>query len=321
MTKAFAKIPATIAGAEPASSTIELLCPADNLVSLRAAVDNAADWVLLDYRRTGDIHGSAWIGDRHAAMTKGINYAHDRRCKVVLGLEARPQPTSWPLLRAAIDHAGCSGVDAVILSDPALMLYAAGRYQELQLHYAAPQSALHPESINYFQRQFGISRVVLPRVVSLTQVRQITENTTVDIEVAGFGPLCAVVSSRHSMAAGISIEAIGDEVTDRRVRRKAPAGAASTGRCATVEDATNDQYYATTGLPQTSTLQLLPQLSAMGVRAIKIEAQDGVPGHLAQALRVWREAIDSCMENHKHYSVKPSWIAKLNRLAKVHRPC
>jgi putative protease len=295
MTKALARIPTTRTTVEVAPSTIELLCPVDNLVGLRAAVDNGADGVLLDCRTADEIPGSIWIDGKHSLLTKGIRYAHDRHCRVALRLEAHPKSTSWPRLRAVIDQAGCSGVDALVLSDPALMLYAADRYPELQLHYAAPSSALHPESINYFQQQIGISRIVLPPGVSLAHVRQIANGCRVDIEVIGFGPHCTIVGV-SPLASGIT----NMEETDA-------------ARCATTDEASNDLSYVIRGFPDTSALRLLPNLKTAGVRAIRIEARDGNSGRLAQVTRIWREAIDSCLENVDRYSVKQSWLTELNR--------
>ena len=60
---------------------------------------------------------------------------------------------------------------------------------------------------------------------------------------------------------------------------------------------------------------MLPQLIAMGVRAVKIEGRQRSPAYVAQVTRVWREAIDACREGNPRYAVKPGWMAAMDKLA------
>jgi putative protease len=48
-----------------------------------------------------------------------------------------------------------------------------------------------------------------------------------------------------------------------------------------------------------NTLELLPQLIDMGVRAVKIEGRQRSPAYVAQVTRVWREAIDQALQNRR----------------------
>src|SRR5690606_29170391 len=127
-------------------------------------------------------------------------YAHDRGGKVFLALNTYPQPDAWQIWREALDRAAHSGVDAVIVADPGLMAYAAANHPRLRLHLSVQGSATNYEAINFYHEQFGIQRAVLPRVLSMTQVEQVTENTPVEIEVFGFGSLCVMVEGRCALS-------------------------------------------------------------------------------------------------------------------------
>lgn len=306
MTKASVKVFSTSAIAERYSTALELVCLVDSVAALRAAVDNGADCVRLEYRDTPPAHCIAGMAVDNGSLAKGIQYAHDRRCKALLELDADSDPVNWERLRDIIHCAAQSGVDALILSDPALMLYAATRYPDLRLHYAASEAAANSGAINFLQKQFGVSRVVLPRIMSLAQVRQLSKNTTVELEVFGFGRLCTIVEGRDTASFGLPV---GTE------DRNASTSDGLESCCGGNEDASNDSCYAIQHRPDINTLGLLPQLTATGVRAIKVEAPDYEPALLARLTRVWREAIDDCLENFDRYTVKPSWIAELNRLA------
>src|SRR5690606_14412599 len=114
-----------------------------------------------------------------AAINEGIRYAHAHGRKVFLALNTYSQPAGWQAWRAAVDRAAESGVDAMIVADPGLMLYASQRYPQLRLHLSVQGSATNYEAINFYHKHFGAVRAVLPRVLSLAQVEQVTQNTPV----------------------------------------------------------------------------------------------------------------------------------------------
>jgi putative protease len=77
----------------------------------------------------------------------------------------------------------------------------------------------------------------------------------------------------------------------------------------------DESYYAIEEPASLNTLELLPQLMKMGVRAIKIEGRQRSLAYVAQVTRVWREAIDHCASNPHRYAPKASWMASLDQVA------
>ena len=71
----------------------------------------------------------------------------------------------------------------------------------------------------------------------------------------------------------------------------------------------DENYYAIEEPTSLNTLELLPQLLKMGVRAIKIEGRQRSPAYVAQVTKVWREALDHCMDNPHRYAPKPAQSA------------
>ncbi|HCE09772.1 MAG TPA: protease [Oxalobacteraceae bacterium] len=319
------------------AAPIELVCPAGSLPALKAAVDNGADCVYLGFRDATNARNFAGLNFDDAAIAEGVRYAHDRQRKVLLALNTYPQASTWPQWRTAIDRAAAAGIDAVILADPGLMRYAAERYPTLRLHLSVQGSATNYEAINFYQKHFGIQRAVLPRVLSLVQVEQVAQNTTVEIEVFGFGSLCVMVEGRcalSSYATGEAPNTHGVCSPAKAVRwQQTPKGLESRlngvliDRYADGENASyptlckgrfdvgGENYYAIEEPTSLNTLELLPQLLAMGVRAIKIEGRQRSPAYVAQVTRVWREALDQCCDKLQRYSVKPEWMNELNKVA------
>ncbi|MES2017615.1 MAG: peptidase U32 family protein [Pseudomonadota bacterium] len=319
------------------TSKLELVCPAGSLPALKAAVDNGADCVYLGFRDATNARNFAGLNFDDAAIAQGIAYAHARQCKVLLALNTYPQPGATALWRSAIDRAFGAGIDAIILADPGLMAYAAERYPQLRLHLSVQGSATNYEAINFFQRHFGIARAVLPRVLSVQQVEQVVRNTDVEIEVFGFGSLCVMVEGRcalSSYATGESPNTHGVCSPAKAVRwQQTPAGLESRLNGVLIDryadgeqasyptlckgrfDVAGEQYYAIEEPASLNTMELLPKLIALGVRAIKIEGRQRSPAYVAQVTRVWREAIDQCLANPGRFSPRQAWMADLDKVA------
>ena len=329
----------TSSAVSSAAALMELVCPAGSLPALKAAVDHGADCVYLGFRDATNARNFAGLNFDDAAIDAGIRYAHDRGCKVLLALNTYPQASNPQPWREAIDRAAQAGVDAVILADVGLMQYASSRYPALRLHLSVQGSATNYEAINFYHQHFGVSRAVLPRVLSLTQVEQLVGKTPVEIEVFGFGSLCVMVEGRCALSSYVTGEAPNTHGVcspAKAVRwQQTPQGMESRlngvliDRYADGENAgyptlckgrfdvgdQDESYYAIEEPTSLNTLELLPQLMAMGVRAIKIEGRQRSPAYVAQVTKVWREAIDSCRENPHRYSAKPAWMTDLNKVA------
>jgi len=320
------------------TARMELVCPAGSLPALKAAIDHGADCVYLGFRDATNARNFAGLNFDEAAINSGIRYAHERGRKVLLALNTYPQAASPQVWHGAIDRAAQSGVDAVILADPGLMHYAMTHYPELRLHLSVQGSATNYEAINFYHQHSGLARAVLPRVLSLTQVEQVLEKTPVEIEVFGFGSLCVMVEGRCALSSYVTGEAPNtngvcsppkavrwQETPQGResrlngvlIDRYAPGENAGyptlcKGRFDVGED---KNYYAIEEPTSLNTLELLPKLMKMGVRAIKIEGRQRSPAYVAQVTKVWREAIDNCRDNPHRYSAKPAWMNDLDKVA------
>jgi putative protease len=321
-----------------AAPRLELVCPAGSLPALRAAIDEGADCVYLGLRDATNARNFGGLNFDAAALATGIRYAHERGRKVLMAINTYPQASNAAPWRAAIDHAAASGVDAVILADPGLMRYAAKTHPRLRLHLSVQGSATNAGAINLYHEQFGVQRAVLPRVLSLEQVRALVDRTTVEIEVFGFGSLCVMVEGRcalSSYATGESPNTHGVCSPAKSVRWQDTAqgldarlGGVLIDRYAPGEKAgyptlckgrfdVGDErsYYAVEEPTSLNTLELLPQLLKFGVRAVKIEGRQRSPAYVAQVTRVWREAIDNCLASPHRYSPKRAWMASLDQVA------
>jgi len=319
-------------------TAFELVCPAGSLPALKAAVDAGADCVYVGMRDATNARNCAGLNGDRDAMQAGIRYAHERGRKVLMAINTYPQAADAGPWRAGIDQAAELGVDAVIVADPGLMRYAANTHPGLRLHLSVQGSATNHQAIALYHEQFNIQRAVLPRVLSLEQVKQLVQRTPVEIEVFGFGSLCVMVEGRCQLSSYVTGESpnthgvcspakavhwqetqqglearLGTVLIDRYgPGEHAGYPTLCKGRFGVGEERS---YYAIEEPTSLNTLALLPQLVAMGVRAVKIEGRQRSPAYVAQVTRIWREAIDNCRALGHRYAVRTGWMAGLDQLA------
>ncbi len=319
------------------ANKVELVCPAGSFPALRAAVDNGADAVYMGFRDATNARNFPGLNFDERTARQGIEYAHQRGAKVLLALNTYPQPQSWAIWEAAVDKAAALGVDALILADFGLMAYAARTHPQLRLHLSVQGSATSAEAIAFYRERFNIQRVVLPRVLSLSQVKRVINNTDVEVETFAFGSLCVMVEGRcylSSYATGESPNTCGACSPAKSVRwEETPQG-----RNVRLNGVLIDSYKAddSAGYPvlckgrflvngklgyaleeptSLSVLDILPQLIEAGVSAIKVEGRQRSPAYVAQVTRVLRQALDAAQANPAGYTPRRDWVAQLDKVA------
>ena len=315
----------------------ELVCPAGSLPALRAAVDHGADAVYFGYKNDTNARNFAGQNFDHKAMVEGIRYAHAKGKRVLMAINTFPQPGREADWHAAVDGAADLGADAVILADVGLLDYASRKHPQLRLHLSVQGSATSYEAVNFAQREFGVQRAVLPRVLTLAQVEQVIKNTTVEIEVFGFGSLCVMNEGRcwlSSYATGESPNTVGACSPAKFVKWEKARGQMSTRLNGILIDRYGDSeaagyptlckgrfevggatYYALEEPTSLNVLEILPDIVKIGVAAIKVEGRQRSPTYVAQVTRTLRAALDELGRDIAHFAVKPAWQAELAKVS------
>ncbi|MGD9265596.1 MAG: peptidase U32 family protein [Lysobacterales bacterium] len=330
---------------------MELVCPAGNLPSLKAAVDNGADAVYVGFKDDTNARHFAGLNFTDRTFDKAIRYAQDRGRKIFVAINTYPQPANFARWQEAVDHAAESGVNALILADAGVMDYASERWPELHLHLSVQASATSAEALGFYFENFNIRRAVLPRVLSVNQVAHVIGESPAPVEVFGFGSLCVMVEGRCllssyatgrspntygacSPASHVRWEETGDGCTDTRLGgvlidhygagEKAGYPTLCKGRFRVGEHT----FYALEEPTSLNTLSILPELHGIGVTAIKVEGRQRSPAYVGHVTAVMRAAIDECLRNPDGYNPQEAWMRKLaavsegsqTTLGAYHRP-
>lgn len=317
---------------------MELVCPAGSLPALRAAVDNGADAVYIGFRNATNARNFLGLNFTPAEAEKGLTYAHRAGAKVFAAINTYAQAGQIAQWRTSIDQAAAVGVDALIVADAGLLAYSAERYPALRLHLSVQGSATTPAAIQFLHKHFGIQRVILPRVLSLKQVRRVLQELRdVEVEVFGFGSLCVMVEGRCMLSSYLT----GDSPNTRGVCSPAKAVRwmeTPGGREVRLNHVLIDQYpahqpagypvlckgrfavdervgYALEEPTSLSVLDILPELFEAGVAGIKIEGRQRSPAYVAEVVSVMRSALDQCLQRPSGYVADSRLAARLDRLA------
>ncbi len=315
----------------------ELVCPAGSLPALRAAVDNGADTVYFGYKNDTNARNFAGLNFDHKAMVEGIRYAHERGRQVLVAINTFPQPGREAEWHRAVDGAAARGGAGVLRADVGLLDYAARKHPELRLHLSVQGSATSYEAVNFAQREFGVRRAVLPRVLTLAQVETVIRNTSVDIEVFGFGSLCVMNEGRcwlSSYATGESPNTVGACSPAKFVKWEKAPGQMSTRLngilidrygdgepagyptlCKGRFEVNGETYYAMEEPTSLNVLEILPEIARIGVAAIKVEGRQRSPTYVAQVTRTLRAALDQLARSGENFRVNPAWQAELGKVS------
>lgn len=316
---------------------MQLVCPAGNLPALKIAVDNGADAVYIGFKDDTNARHFAGLNFNESRSHQGIEYAHQRGCKVYLAINTYPQASGWQRWQQAVDLAAKLKIDALIAADIGVLDYATNTYPDLPLHLSVQGSATNSEAIKFYYKNFSIKRVVLPRVLSLKQVAQVAETSPVPLEVFGFGSLCVMVEGRcflSSYVTGQSPNTFGacspasavewketsqglqtrlNNILIDKYKPNEPA--AYPTLCKGRFEVNHKSYYAIEEPTSLNTIELLPELKNMGIAAIKIEGRQRSPAYVKQVTKVWRAALDLCNKNSINYIPETNWLKTLDSIS------
>lgn len=316
---------------------MQLVCPAGSLPALKAAVDNGADAVYIGFKDDTNARHFSGLNFNNKKALKALQYARDRGVKIYIAINTYAQPRGWKRWQCAVDTAAELHVDALIIADMAVLEYAAQRYPKIPRHLSVQGSCTNAEALTFYHREFAISRAVLPRVLSLEQVAYVAGQSPVDLEVFGFGSLCIMAEGRCHLSSYVTdqspnnsgvcspakdvrwtqtenhLESRLNNILIDRYQAGESAGYPTLckGRFAVAETV----FHALEEPVSLNTLDLIPQLSATGIKAIKLEGRQRSPAYVAQVVSVWRQALDSFIANPDNFSPQPEWLESLANIS------
>ncbi len=180
--------------------TPELVCPAGTPAALRSAIEAGAHSVYCGFNDETNARNFPGLNFSREEMAEAIGFAHRRGAKVLIAINTFPRAGAFGLWTQAVDDAHRFGADAVILADLGLLDYAAEHRKGLRLHLSVQAAAANADAIAVYAQDFGVKRVVLPRVLTVQEIAAINREIEVETEVFVFGGLCVMAEGRCSLS-------------------------------------------------------------------------------------------------------------------------
>lgn len=171
----------------------ELLAPAGDLEKLKWAIDYGANAVYLggeNYSLRANAKNFS-IND----IKKGVNYAHDHNAKVYVTVNIVFHDEDTINLGQYLKKLQDIGVDAIIFSDPLVIDVAKKYAPNLCLHLSTQASVLNKDACKYYIKN-GVERIVLARECSKKDIKNIIDETNVEVECFIHGAMCTNISGR-----------------------------------------------------------------------------------------------------------------------------
>lgn len=316
---------------------MELVCPAGSLPALKAAVNKGADAVYVGFKDETNARHFSGLNFKERKVQSAVDYARKNGVKLFVAVNTYPQQNNWQKWKNAVDIAAELNVDALICADVGVLQYASQHHPNLNLHLSVQGSGTNSEALALYKQHFNIKRAVLPRVLSLKQVQQTAAKSPVDLEVFAFGSLCIMAEGRCYLSSyltdqspntcgacspaqfvrwqetEIGLESRLNEVLIDRYQEGEKAGYPTL--CKGRFDVEGKVFNAMEEPTSLNTIELLPQLDEIGIKAVKIEGRQRSPVYVDQVVSVWRQAIDAYQQDPSRFAIKPSWAKALAKVS------
>lgn len=175
--------------------SIELLAPAGTFKNLQYAYAYGADAVYAGLPRYSlRVRNNDFRNAERVKM--GIDYAHEHGKKFFLALNTMPHGGKLKTFVDDIAPIIQLNPDALIMSDPGLIMLVRERFPDIDIHLSVQSNAVNSATVQFWQKQ-GLTRVILSRELSLNEIEEIrNECPDMEIEVFVHGALCIAYSGR-----------------------------------------------------------------------------------------------------------------------------
>ena len=253
---------------------VELLAPAGDLERLKIALLYGADAVYFggrDYSLRANANNFSIEEIKEAA-----DFAHSLDKKVYLTLNIVFHNEDIKGVNDFIKQVVESGIDAFIVSDPFIIKYIKDNF-DVEVHLSTQGSTTNKESVAFWKEE-GIDRVVLAREVSIKEIKEIYDETGLDLEVFIHGAMCTFYSGRCCLS---------NYFTNRDSNR---------GGCAQICRFVFDTDEETPFTMATKDLNMAEHISDLieaGARSLKIEGRMRSNYYLATVISSYRKIIDN----------------------------
>ncbi len=262
----------------------EVLAPAGSPDALKAALACGADAVYfgLDEGFNARARATNFSLSNLASIVRSIHRAGARAYLTMNTLVFEPELDHVETILRRVTE---SGVDAIIVQDPAVALIAREICPELEIH-ASTQMTIADADAATFARGLGATRVVVPRELSVAEIARFAAGAQIELEVFVHGALCVSWSGQC-----LTSEAWGGRSANRGECAQSCRMPYSLDLDGDVRELGDVKYILSP--KDLAGTRAVPELVRLGVHGLKIEGRQKGPHYVATAVRGYRRWVDA----------------------------
>lgn len=302
---------------------VELLSPAKDMASLNSAINNGADSVYIGVQ--GFNMRANVTNFSIDNLGEAVRTCHDSGVKLYVCTNTVIKEDDILELKRIMPIIKSSGVDAVIVSDLGALKIA--RENGLDIHMSVQANLSNSEALNLLS-ELGVKRTILSRELSLKDIKEIGDNSLMELEVFVHGSMCVAISGRCFLSSYLYNKSAncGECLQPCRKEWKIVS---EDGEELIIDSKLYDQNK--TGINDFKSvkthllspkdlcmIEYIPELVKNGINVFKIEGRAKPADYVATVTKIYREAINDYEEgkwnSDGHDERIEKWIQELSKV-------
>lgn len=292
----------------------EILAPAGTLEKLKTAFIYGADAVYIGGNQYG-LRSRAG-NFTYDEMREGVAFAKQYNGKVYVAANMVTHEGDEEGAGEFFKTLRDIGIDAVIVSDPALIEICAMEAPGLPIHLSTQASATNYETLNFWHQE-GLERVVLAREVSMDEIKEIRQKTDVELEAFIHGAMCISYSGRCTLSNHMSNRDANRGGCSQSCRWKYGLFEILPDEEERVSLLGGEEVPEAFSMSAVdlSMIRHIPDLVENGVDSLKIEGRMKSIHYVSTVVNVYRQAIDTYCADPDNFEFKQEWEDELWKVA------
>lgn len=290
----------------------EVLAPAGTLEKLKTAIIYGADAVYIGGNQYGlRSRAGNFTFDE---MREGVAFAKKHHAKVYVAANMVTHEGDEDGAGEFFKTLRDIGINAVIVSDPALIEICAMEAPGLPIHLSTQASATNYETLNFWHSE-GLERVVLAREVSMEEIKEIRQKTDVEIEAFIHGAMCISYSGRCTLSNHMSARDANRGGCSQSCRWKYGLFEMPLPDVRNSVLAGEPEEAFSMSAVDMSMIRHIPDLVENGIDSLKIEGRMKSIHYVSTVTNVYRQAIDTYCNDPDNYEFQQEWEDELWKVA------
>ncbi len=292
-------------------NSVELLAPAGNFEKLEIAIHYGADAVYL----AGKEFSLRNFSDNFSSeeMADAVALAHGKGVKVYVACNIYSRNFEHAAMDNYLEELARLSPDGLIIADPGIVMRAREIAPEIPIHLSTQSNTTNFNAVRFWESA-GVTRVNTARELTLSEIREIADKTSVEIETFVHGAMCISYSGRCLMSSYMAGRDGNRGLCTQPCRwRYTLMEELRPGEHHPVfEDERGTYVFNSKDL---CLISHIPELVDAGIDSLKIEGRMKGINYLASAVKVYREALDAYFADPPGWAVREEWIRELSTIS------